>query len=387
MPITAVANSRAQQPFSERVLLELQDSETLPSVRVDLGDRSYDIDIGTGTLGQAGLMLAARQTVSHAVIITDENVEEPHARVVASSLTQQGIDVDLLVMPAGESVKSTKSSVTLWNKLIEIRADRKTVIVAVGGGVIGDLAGFVAATFTRGLPLMQVPTTLLAQVDSSVGGKVGVNLPAAKNMVGAFWQPLCVLIDSQVLSTLPHREYRAGLAEVVKYGVILDRDFFEYLEGNISAILERQPDVLEHIIARCCRLKADVVEGDERETSGLRAVLNYGHTFGHALESVTGYGQFLHGEAVAIGMLCASRLAERMGRIDPAATQRQHDLLTALGLPVLLPDIDHDRLIAAMLRDKKVEHGKLRFVLPSEIGKVELVDGVDETSIRTALAG
>ena len=359
----------------------------MPTVRVNLGDRGYDIEIGTGTLDGAGAMLTERQKVSHAVIITDENVEEPHAQTVASSLMQNGIEVDLLVVPSGESVKSTESAVGLWNKLVDVGADRKTVVVAVGGGVIGDLAGFVAATFTRGLAFMQVPTTLLAQVDSSVGGKVGVNLPAAKNMVGAFWQPCCVLIDSDVLSTLPEREYRAGLAEVVKYGVILDHKFFEYLEDNVAAIIERRPDALEYVVARCCRLKADIVEGDERETSGLRAVLNYGHTFGHALEAVTEYGQFLHGEAVAIGMLCASRLAEQLGRIDEKTTQRQHDLLTAFGLPVSLPDIDRDLLITAMRRDKKVEHGKLRFVLPSRIGAVELVGGVDEQSIRVALGG
>jgi hypothetical protein len=203
----------------------------------------------------------------------------------------------------------------LWQELLELEADRNTVVVAVGGGVVGDLAGFVAATYARGVPFFQVPTTLLAQVDSSVGGKVGVNLPGAKNMVGAFWQPLGVLIDTEVLNTLPDREYRAGLAEVVKYGVILDAEFFAYLEDHVDDLNRRRADVLRPVIARCCRLKADVVEQDERETAGRRAVLNYGHTFGHAIEAETGYGDFLHGEAVSIGMLCASRLAERLGRI------------------------------------------------------------------------
>jgi 3-dehydroquinate synthase len=269
--------------------------------------------------------------------------------------------------------------------MLRYGADRKSIVVAAGGGVIGDLAGFVAATYARGVEFFQFPTSLLAQVDSSVGGKVGVNLPGAKNMVGAFWQPLGVLIDTEVLNTLPIREYRAGLAEVVKYGVILDADFFAYLENHVDGLNERQPEVLRHVIARCCRLKADVVENDEREISGLRAVLNYGHTFGHAIEAETGYGRFLHGEAVSIGMLGASRLAERLGRVDEGFTQRQHELLSALGLPVVMPDLDRDVLLAAMQRDKKVAHGRLRFVLPTKMGHVELVSDVPEEHVRAAL--
>jgi 3-dehydroquinate synthase len=258
-------------------------------------------------------------------------------------------------------------------------------MVAVGGGVIGDLAGFVAATFARGLPFVQVPTTLLAQVDSSVGGKVGINLAGGKNMVGAFWQPAGVLIDTAVLSTLSDREYRAGLAEVVKYGVILDAAFFAYLEGHAAELAARDAEVLRHVIARSCQLKASVVERDEREQSGLRAVLNYGHTFCHALETVTGYGKYLHGEAVAIGMLCASRLAERLGRVDKTFTERQQKLLETLGLPVDFPAVDHDSLLHAMSHDKKVEHGRLRFVLPTRMGHVELVGDVAQEDVRAAL--
>jgi 3-dehydroquinate synthase len=293
--------------------------------------------------------------------------------------------VDLLIVQAGENSKSVEMAEGLWQELLRLGADRKTLGVAVGGGVIGDLAGFIAATFARGLPFVQIPTTLLAQVDSSVGGKVGVNLPGAKNMVGAFWQPLGVVIDTRVLDTLPPREYRAGLAEVVKYGVILDAAFFEYLEQHQKALNDRQADVLRHVIARCCQLKADVVENDERETTGLRAVLNYGHTFGHAIEAETCYGQFLHGEAVAIGMICASRLAERLGRIDPELTRRQADLLRALGLPIAVPDVDREVLVAAMRRDKKVAHGRLRFVLPSRLGHVELVGDVADEDVRAVL--
>ncbi len=362
----------------------LTDSST--TVRVNLSERSYDIQIGAGNLTDAGLFVSDRCQLSHAAVITDENVEQPHATAVAASLAESGATVDVAVVQSGEASKSVEMAEQLWRKLLELHADRKSVIVAVGGGVIGDLAGFVAATYARGLSFVQVPTTLLAQVDSSVGGKVGINLPGAKNMVGAFWQPLGVLLDTQVLYTLPEREYRAGLAEVVKYGVILDADFFEYLEQHVDALNGREDDVLQYVVARCCRLKADVVEQDEREETGLRAVLNYGHTFCHAIEAVTGYGEFLHGEAVSIGMLCASRLAERLGRVDAKFTRRQHDLLAALGLPTKTPDLDHDQLLAAMQRDKKVQHGRLRFVLPTKMGHVELVADVDSDQARASLA-
>src|SRR4029079_17991845 len=260
-----------------------------------------------------------------------------------------------------------------------------TIIIAVGGGVIGDLAGFVAATYARGLSFVQIPTTLLAQVDSSVGGKVGINLPAAKNIVGAFWQPAGVLIDLDVLKTLPEREFRSGLAEVVKYGVIMDAEFFAYLEQNADAISRRDGDALEQIIAQSCRLKAEVVTQDEREETGRRAILNYGHTFCHAIEQVSGYGQFLHGEAVAIGMICASRLAEKLARIDSAVTQRQKTLLKRLSLPVEIPPLKEDALLAAMQHDKKTVGGRLRFVLPTRLGHVELVSGVETEAVRSIL--
>jgi len=260
------------------------------------------------------------------------------------------------------------------------------VVVAVGGGVVGDLAGFVAATYGRGLPFVQVPTTLLAQVDSSVGGKVGINLPGAKNMVGAFWQPRGVIIDTATLATLPEREYLSGLAEVVKYGVILDAEFFGWLEQHADKIVARSPQELTHLISRCCELKAQVVAADEREESGVRAVLNYGHTFAHAIETVTGYGHFLHGEAVSLGMCRAARLAVLLGRVNEAFVTRQRELLVALKLPVEMPDLSADELLAAMQRDKKTEHGKLRFVLPDRLGHVELVSGVREELARQALA-
>ena len=355
------------------------------TVNVNLAERSYDIEIGSGNLEHVGPVFSRLGKVSHAVLITDENVQEPHAVRVAESLTGESIEVDMVAVEPGEPTKSIEMAAGLWEGMLELGADRKTVVVAVGGGVVGDLAGFIAATYARGVRFFQVPTSLLAQVDSSVGGKVGVNLPEAKNMVGAFLQPLGVLIDTATLQTLPPREYHAGLGEVVKYGVILDAELFDYLEANLSGLIDRDHEVLAHVITRCCRLKADVVEKDEREETGLRAVLNYGHTFAHALEALAGYGELLHGEAVAIGMLCASRLAERLGRVDADLTRRQHELLATLGLPVEAPDLDRDQILDAMAHDKKVQHGRLRFVLPSKMGHVELVGDVDEADVRAAL--
>ena len=355
------------------------------TVQVALSERSYPIDIGVGNLGSVGALLEQRATISHAVIITDTNVSPLYLSATQTALQKTISRVDAIEIPAGETSKSVAQADQIWQQMLTLSADRKSVVVALGGGVIGDLAGFIAASFARGIDLFQIPTTLLAQVDSSVGGKVGINLPGAKNMVGAFWQPQGVLIDIDVLNSLPDREYQAGLAEVVKYGVILDPDFFAYLEDHVSDINARQPDVLQRIVARCCELKAYVVANDERETTGLRAVLNYGHTFCHAIEAVTGYGEFLHGEAVAIGMLCASRLAERLGRIEADLTQRQDALLSQLGLATKMPALCHDALIAAMQRDKKVEHGRLRFVLPDRLGHVELVGDIAEADVRESM--
>ena len=360
-------------------------SDSIHTVHVSLAERSYDIEIGAGNLARAGPFLTERDRVTHAVVITDRNVEQPHAVAAAESLAEAGVEVDLVVVEPGEPSKSIDTAAALWEKLLQLGADRKSVVVAVGGGVVGDLAGFIAATFARGIRFFQVPTTLLAQVDSSVGGKVGINLPEAKNMVGAFLQPLGVLIDTATLETLDRREYRAGLGEVIKYGVILDAELFDYLEANADALARADHDVLRHVIARCCRLKADVVEQDEREESGVRAVLNYGHTFGHAFESLLGYGELLHGEGVAIGMLCASRLAERLGRVDAALTRRQHELLVALGLPTSVPRLEPDQILRTMMHDKKVQHGRLRFVLPARMGHVELVGDVDPDDVRAAL--
>ena len=357
----------------------------MKTVHVDLGPRSYDIEIGSGNLAAAARFCDVDSEDAHAAIITDENVDELYPAPVVEALEEQGVEVGVLVVEPGEPSKSPEVATELWERMLDEGADRKTVVVALGGGVVGDLAGFVAATFGRGLRFVQIPTTLLAQVDSSVGGKVGINLPGAKNMIGAFWQPRGVLIDVNVLQSLPDREYRAGLAEVVKYGVIQDANFFAYLEANVEPINARDPGVLTHIVERCCRLKADVVEKDEREETGLRAILNYGHTFCHAFEAATGYEALLHGEGVAIGMMCAARLAQRLGRVDAAFVERQRKLLELLGLPLAVPDVAHDELIELMYHDKKVERGKLRFVLPSRMGHVELVRDVPTADIVAAL--
>ncbi len=353
--------------------------------RVNLAKRSYDIQIGSGNLSQLACFLRERTQSNHAVIITDTRVDTLYADKLGDRLAEQQWEVHMLVVDAGELSKSSEVVFDLWETMLEEGTDRQSIVVAIGGGVVGDLAGFVAATFTRGLGFFQVPTTLLAQVDSSVGGKVGINLPGAKNMVGSFWQPLGVLIDVDVLATLPDREYRAGLAEVVKYGMILDADFFAYLEQNVETINARDPGVLTALVERCCRLKAEVVEQDEREITGLRAVLNYGHTFAHAFEAAGNYGSLLHGEAVAMGMLCAARLAERLGRIENTLVLRQLALIQALNLPVTLPDFDKDQLLALMRHDKKVDEGQLRFVLPDRLGHVELVKNVRSDDILASM--
>lgn len=356
-------------------------------VHVDLGERSYDIKIGAGVLADAGEFVATMGSPTRVAIITDENVEPLYAADLAERIAENDTDVHLFAVDAGEPSKSSDALVALWEGLLAAELDRKSILIAVGGGVVGDLAGMLAATFARGLRFLQIPTTLLAQVDSSVGGKVGINLSRAKNMVGAFWQPKGVLIDTDTLATLSDREYRAGLGEVVKYGMILDADFFTYLEQNIDPIKGRDSDALLEIITRCCRLKADVVENDEQELTGLRAVLNYGHTFAHAIEAVGGYGKLLHGEAVAIGMMCAARLATSLGRIDNELVARQQNLLTALHLPTAVPDLPHEDLLAAMIHDKKTEQGQLRFILPERLGAVSFVDGIDGQQVLKAMKG
>ena len=351
-------------------------SASVQRVSVELADRSYEIHIGDGILTEVPQLLGSES--ARFLIVTDDNVCT-YAESVMNALSRAGAQGTVTRVAAGERSKSLSTLSTLYDQLVDLSANRRTTVVAVGGGVVGDLAGFLAATYARGLPLIQVPTTLLAMVDSSVGGKTGINHARGKNLIGAFHQPQGVLVDTATLETLPDREYRSGLAEVIKYGVILDERFFAWLEDNVNEVVSRDSDVLAHIVARSCEMKAAVVRDDEFETTGLRAILNYGHTFAHAFEALSEYDGLLHGEAVSIGMVCASRLAARLGRIPAALTERQTGLLSAVGLPVSVPENQLHRqqeIVDCMLLDKKTIDGQLRFILPDRIGHVELVNGV-----------
>ena len=347
-------------------------------------ERNYSIQIGRGILRTIGSEIASRN-ISRVVIIADEAVALSHSLTCEKSFLDAGVETSVIRVPSGEQSKSIQQVEQLWIALASLNVDRRTAIIAVGGGVVGDLAGFVAATFSRGLTVWQVPTTLVAQVDSAVGGKTGINLPCGKNLVGAFWQPSGVIVDIHALDTLPSREYGSGLAEVVKYGMILDPTFFSWLESHCNKIRLRDPDAVEHIVSTCCRLKVHVVEQDEREETGLRVILNYGHTFAHAIETASGYGVLLHGEAVSIGMVMAARLAERLGMIDADICSRQEFLLTSFDLPVTSAAFDPDILLDIMARDKKSVAGRLRFVLPECIGKVRLVDSIDHNIVKEVL--
>jgi 3-dehydroquinate synthase len=354
------------------------------NVRVNLGARSYDIVVAGDSAGM-GRFARERVRSDLALLVTDENVRE-HANGVGRALAAEGFKTSLVILRPGEAQKSLATASFLYDRLADLKASRQTLIVAVGGGVIGDVAGFVAATFARGLPLLMVPTTLLAMVDSSVGGKVGVNHPRAKNLIGAFHQPLGVWIGLEVLRSLPDREFRSGLAEVVKYGIILAPDLFVFLEDNAETVLRRDLASIEHVVSRSCRHKADIVERDEREETGARAILNYGHTFAHAFETVGGYGSWLHGEAVAAGMICASRLGELHGLIDASITQRQRELLERFGLPTAPKNWPIARLIEVMQSDKKAQAGRMRFVLPRRLGEAALFDDVPRELVERTLS-
>jgi 3-dehydroquinate synthase len=353
------------------------------------GGRTCQVVVGPGAIKPLVAKIAATGA-RRVVVIADAAVAAGPAAALSAALQAAGVATTTLTVPSGEPAKSAAEVVRLWEALAGIPADRATQVVAVGGGVVGDLAGFVAATFVRGLPVWQVPTTLMAQVDSSIGGKTGINLAAGKNLVGAFWQPLGVACDAETMATLPDREYRSGLAEVVKYGVILDADFFTWLEAHAGEILARNAAAVSHVVARCVDLKARVVEEDEQERSGLRAILNYGHTVGHALETLAGYGTLLHGEAVAIGMTAAARIALATGRWGVEPARRQASLLARFDLPLAaprgLPPIATADILAAMGRDKKTLHGKVRFILPTAIGRVEIADDVDAAIVRQIVA-
>ncbi|HKB24377.1 MAG TPA: 3-dehydroquinate synthase [Methylomirabilota bacterium] len=354
------------------------------TLRVNLGERSYDIHIAGGDTATVGPFARQRCQGSAAFVVTDENVRA-HGDAVAQALAAAGFHVATAVLPPGEAQKALSTASALYDRLADVQADRRTLVVAVGGGVVGDLAGFVAATFNRGLPFLQVPTTLLAMVDSSVGGKVGVNHPKAKNLIGAFHQPRLVICDPATTRTLPPREFRSGLAEIVKHGIVLDADYFAEVERDAAALGARDLPTVERIVGGSCRLKASIVERDERE-SELRHVLNYGHTIGHALEAATGYARFAHGEAVSLGIVAEARLALRLGLASADTVTRQERLLAAVGLPVRAPALDAEAVVAAIARDKKARDGRVPFVLAPRIGAFRLVYDVPAADVRAVLA-
>lgn len=358
----------------------------MQTVKVDLGERSYPIYIGKGLLDSLGTRCAQVFKPRRCAVITDSNVGKLYGERAVQSLAAAGFSPFLITLPAGEGTKSLKFVESCYSKMAQERVERGAFIVALGGGVIGDFAGFVAATYMRGIGFVQVPTSLLAQVDSSVGGKVGVNLKYGKNLVGAFYQPKLVLCDTETLNTLPQRELLAGISEVIKYAVIYDHSLFERLEREIDKLLEKDHAKLTSIIARCCQIKAEVVAADETE-SGLRAILNFGHTVGHALEAITGYGKYLHGEAVAIGQVAESFIGTLVCDFKTADAVRVKQLIQRSGLPVCarLNSRDRKRLLEAMKLDKKVSAGEIRFVLPTKIGCVKYGQKVPVEIVEKAL--
>jgi 3-dehydroquinate synthase len=356
------------------------------TVHVDLANRSYDIWIGKGLLPLLGQRCAGLELGRRCAVISDRNVAPRYGKLALESLRDAGFEPVLLTVPAGETAKSLKTVQGCYNELAAHRLERKSFVVALGGGVVGDLAGFVAATYLRGVPFVQVPTTLLAQVDSSVGGKVGVNLKAGKNLVGAFHQPRLVLCDLDALKTLPMREYRAGLAEVIKYGIIYDARFFAALENGMGKLLKRDASLLARVVARCCEVKAEVVGQDETE-NGLRAILNFGHTIGHALEAISHYGQYLHGEAISIGQVAAARISAQVLGLPAEAVERICRCFKAAGLPtgMKLNAAARRQALAAMQLDKKVSGGEVKFVLARKIGQVEFGQKVAPALLSEAL--
>ncbi|MEA5507836.1 3-dehydroquinate synthase [Halotia wernerae UHCC 0503] len=358
-------------------------------INVNLPQQSYEIAIAPGSLDQLSQQLTSLNLGKKVLVVSNQTIFKHYGERVINSLTSAGFEVVSYCLPAGERYKTLNSIQKLYDIALENRLERSSTMLALGGGVIGDMTGFAAATWLRGINVVQVPTTLLAMVDSAIGGKTGVNHPHGKNLIGAFHQPRKVLIDPEVLKTLPMREFRAGMAEVIKYGIIWDAELFAQLEAskNLNQLRYVKPELIDTILTRSCQAKADVVSKDEKE-GGLRAILNYGHTIGHAVESLTGYRLVNHGEAVAIGMVAAGQIAVALGLWQQEDTERQNALIQKAGLPIRLPDeIDIEGIIAALQLDKKVKAGKVRFILPTQIGVVKITDDVPSETIRQVLQG
>ena len=357
----------------------------LRRLEVALGDRSYPIHIGTRLLSDASLwsQLLPTPASRRLALVTNDCVGPLYAETLKQALDQLGCQITTIVLPDGEQYKTLEGFGRVIDGLMQARMERKSTLIALGGGVVGDMAGFAASCYQRGMPFIQVPTTLLAQVDSSVGGKTAVNHPLGKNMVGAFYQPQAVVIDLNTLSTLADQELSAGMAEVIKYGCIMDEAFFQWLETHVDGLMSRDPELLAQAVYRCCELKAKVVAMDERE-AGARALLNFGHTFGHAIESEMGYGQWLHGEAVGCGMRIASQLSCQLGLIDTPTKRRIERLIAAAGLPTQAPNWPAQIYLKAMAHDKKAESGEIRYVLLQAMGKA-FVRPVDDQAVSQAL--
>ncbi|GBL45782.1 3-dehydroquinate synthase [Sulfuriferula multivorans] len=355
----------------------------MQTLTVDLGERSYPIHIGAKLLHQPALILPylAQKRVA---IVTNTTVAPLYLQTLTDGLALNNVEVVPIVLPDGEQYKTWETLNTIFDALLTHRCERKTTLIALGGGVIGDLTGFAAASYLRGVPFIQIPTTLLAQVDSSVGGKTGINHPLGKNMVGAFYQPQLVLADTDTLKTLPPRELSAGLAEVIKYGLIYDAAFFDWLEANVEKLRALDAEAIAYAVRRSCEVKAEVVAKDERE-SGLRALLNLGHTFGHAIESGMGYGNWLHGEAVAAGTVLAADVSRRMGLMSAAEVERVRSLYRRAGLPDTAPDLGVEAYMQHMGLDKKVEGGRIRFVLLRGIGAAFVTAEVPQADLEAAL--
>lgn len=358
----------------------------MATISVALGERSYPITVMPGVLtsGPDTPLISQHIASNQAVIVTNPTVAALYLDKLLAAL-DANLNVHIVTVPDGEQYKSFESFEQILTQLLEMNASRDTTILALGGGVIGDLSGFVAACYQRGIPFIQIPTTLLSQVDSSVGGKTAINHPLGKNMVGAFYQPQAVVIDTNTLSTLPSKEFAAGMAEVIKYGIIYDAEFFDWLEANIEPLKSLNAEALQHAICRCCEIKAEIVAQDERE-SGIRALLNLGHTFGHAIEAEQGYGNWLHGEAVAAGIVLASEVAMQKDWLLETEFRRIKTLLEAFDLPVNKPDnMNFDDFMRHMRRDKKVIAGDIRFIIPKGIGTAVVTKDVSEAILRSIL--
>ena len=356
----------------------------MEKIKVELGKDSYDIFIGEKLFDDVAKFITESNFSKKVLIVTDENIFNLHSKTLRDFLKNYDLNFEIEIIPSGEMSKNLENAEKLYTCAIESAMDRKSVIMAVGGGVVGDLAGFVASTFLRGINFIQVPTTLLAQVDSSVGGKTAINHKLGKNLIGAFYQPKAVFIDVETLKTLPQKEIRAGLGEIVKYGVIADADFFSYLEKNVEGILSRNVEVLKRIIKRSCEIKAEVVSKDERE-SGLRKILNFGHTIAHAIEEETGYVKYSHGEAVAVGMIGAALISQKLNYIDSEKVARLKNLIERFGMYKHCEGCNVEGIYKELFRDKKVIGGKLNWVLMKDFGNVEITDKVPEKVIKEAL--